>query len=151
VKLRLMAESCITTFDCLARSMQNTKLRYNRNAIINFMALVLTAVCQCQYVTSIPNASMSHHLQPHNLFFWVRMKILASFCGIKTKHLVTLLTTGARIPLLEPCDRTTDVCNDTNAFCNNAVCDCRPGYRAQDLTCGMYLNMLCTIWSRIII
>ena len=45
---------------------------------------------------------------------------------------------GAKIPLSEQCDQATDVCNDTNAYCNKAVCECRPGYAVRDLNCGRW-------------
>ena len=58
------------------------------------------------------------------------------------------LCAGARIPLSESCDRGVDVCNDSNAFCDDDVCQCRPGYRPQDNTCCNLLTFLILLSPR---
>jgi len=46
-----------------------------------------------------------------------------------------VMYSGARIGLSESCERGLDVCNDSNAFCDEDICQCRPGYRPAAATC----------------
>lgn len=45
---------------------------------------------------------------------------------------------GPKIALLNACDKDHDVCEDPNAVCVNGRCECKPGYRRSNTSCGMY-------------